>query len=53
MGHVDSKSAHGVFYRLDQLKPGTDVELEGRHARQGYKLKLTVLERPTQTAQAR
>lgn len=25
VGHVDSKFAHGVFYRLDQLKPGNDV----------------------------
>jgi LPXTG-site transpeptidase (sortase) family protein len=25
VGHVDSKISHGVFYRLDQLKPGNDV----------------------------
>jgi hypothetical protein len=29
------------------------VELEGRHARQDYKLKLTVLERPTRPIQQR
>ena len=25
VGHVDSKISRGVFYRLDQLKPGNDV----------------------------
>jgi LPXTG-site transpeptidase (sortase) family protein len=25
VGHVDSKIARGVFYRLDELKPGNDV----------------------------
>jgi serine protease DegS len=39
--------------RVSSLKPGAEVELEGRHARQVYKLKLTVLERPTRPIQQR
>ena len=39
--------------RVSSLKPGAEVELDGRHARQSYKLKLTVLERPTRPVQQR
>jgi S1-C subfamily serine protease len=44
-------SAQDLVARVSSLKPGAEVELEGRHARQTYKLKLTVLERPTRPAQ--
>jgi len=45
-------SAQDLVARVSALKPGADVELEGRHARQSYKIKLTVLERPTRPVQS-
>jgi serine protease DegS len=44
-------SAQDLVARVSALKPGADVELEGRHAARGYKIKLTVLERPTRPVQ--
>jgi S1-C subfamily serine protease len=44
-------SAQDLVARVSSLKPGAEIELEGRHARQAYKFKLTVLERPTRPAQ--
>jgi S1-C subfamily serine protease len=44
-------SAQDLVARVSALKPGAQVELEGRHARQGYKIRLTVLERPTRPVQ--
>jgi hypothetical protein len=46
-------NAQDLVARVSALKPGAEVELEGHHARQGYKLKLTVLERPTRPIQQR
>jgi serine protease DegS len=46
-------NAQDLVARVSSLKPGAQVELEGRHARQSYKLKLTVLERPTRSIQKR
>ena len=46
-------NAQDLVARVSALKPGAEVELEGRHARQGYKLRLTVLERPTRPIQQR
>ena len=46
-------NAQDLVARVSALKPGAEVELEGRHARQSYKLKLTVLERPTRPIQPR
>jgi serine protease DegS len=46
-------NAQDLVARVSALKPGAEVELEGRHARQGYKLSLTVLERPTRPIQPR
>jgi serine protease DegS len=46
-------NAQDLVARVSSLKPGAEVELEGRHARQPYKLKLTVLERPTRPIQQR
>jgi serine protease DegS len=45
------RSALDLVSRVSALKPGTEVELEGHHARQAYKIKLTVLERPTRPIQ--
>jgi serine protease DegS len=45
-------SAQDLVARVSALKPGAVVELEGRHAAQSYKIKLTVLERPTRPVQA-
>ena len=44
-------SAQDLIARVSSLKPGAEVELEGRHARQAYKIRLTVLERPTRPVQ--
>jgi Do/DeqQ family serine protease len=44
------KSAQDLVSRVAALKPGENVELEGRHGRQSYKLKLKVIERPTRQA---
>ena len=46
-------NAQDLVARVSALKPGAEVELDGRHARQSYKLKLTVLERPTRPIQPR
>ena len=44
-------SAQDLVARVSGLKPGAAVELEGRHAQRTYKIKLTVLERPTRPVQ--
>ena len=44
-------SAQDLVARVSALKPGAAVELEGRHAARSYKIKLTVLERPTRPVQ--
>ncbi len=44
-------SAQDLIARVSSLKPGAEVELEGRHAHQAYKIRLTVLERPTRPVQ--
>ncbi len=44
-------NAQDLVARVSALKPGAEVELEGRHAGQSYKLNLTVLERPTRPIQ--
>jgi serine peptidase DegS len=53
LGGEPVHSAQDLVARVSSLKPGAEVELEGRHARQAYKLKLTVLERPTRPIQSR
>jgi S1-C subfamily serine protease len=45
-------SAQDLVARVSALKPGAEVELEGRHALQSYKIKLMVLERPTRPVQS-
>ena len=46
------RNAQDLVARIASLKPGVEVELEGRHGRQPYKLKLKVLERPVRNASA-
>jgi len=46
------KSAQDLVSRIAALKPGTRVELDGRHGRDPFKLALTVTERPTREAAA-
>jgi serine peptidase DegS len=41
------RSAQDLVARVSALKPGAEVELEAQHAKLSYKMKLTVLERPT------
>jgi serine protease DegS len=48
LGGEPVRSAQDLVARVSSLKPGADVELEARHARQSYKIHLTVLERPIQ-----
>jgi serine protease DegS len=44
-------SAQDLVARVSALKPGAEVELDGRHAARSYKIKLTVLERPIRPTQ--
>jgi len=47
------RSAQELVSRLAAIKPGTEVEVEGRRGRQAFKLKLKVVERPTRQLQQR
>ncbi|HEY0748390.1 MAG TPA: trypsin-like peptidase domain-containing protein [Steroidobacteraceae bacterium] len=51
LGGEEVHSAQDLVARVSALKPGAEVVLEGHHARQGYKIRLTVLERPTRPVQ--
>jgi len=51
LGTEAVRNAQDLVSRVASLKPGALVELEGRHGRQTYKVKLAVLERPTHQAQ--
>ncbi|HTV97205.1 MAG TPA: trypsin-like peptidase domain-containing protein [Steroidobacteraceae bacterium] len=46
------RSSQDLVSKLAQLKPGSEVELAGRHGQQPYTVKLPVSERPTRLAQA-
>jgi serine protease DegS len=45
------RSSQDLVIKLAALKPGSAVELAGRHGREPYKIKLQVIERPTRQAQ--
>jgi serine peptidase DegS len=45
------KSAQDLVSRVAALKPGASVELDGRHGRDPFKLRLKVIERPTRQVQ--
>jgi serine protease DegS len=51
LGGEPVHNAQDLVARVSALKPGSEVQLEGRHALQAYKIKLTVTERPTRPAQ--
>jgi serine protease DegS len=51
LGGEPVHNAQDLVARISALKPGTEVQIEGRHASQGYKIKLTVSERPTRPTQ--
>jgi serine protease DegS len=51
LGGEAVRSAQDVVVRVAALKPGAEVELEGRHAQKPYKLHIKVTERPTRDAQ--
>jgi serine protease DegS len=51
LGGEPVHNAQDLVARVSALKPGSEVQLEGRHALQVYKIKLTVTERPTRPAQ--
>jgi serine protease DegQ len=51
LGGEPVRNAQDLVSRVAALKPGADVELEARHLRANYKIKLTVLERPTRPIQ--
>src|SRR6201995_2730239 len=53
LGGDPVRSAQDLVARVSSLKPGAAIELKGRQAPQAYKLKLTVLERPTRPVQQR
>ncbi|HEX4243394.1 MAG TPA: trypsin-like peptidase domain-containing protein [Steroidobacteraceae bacterium] len=52
LGKEPVRSAQDLVSRLAALPPGTPVELEGRHGSARYKVKLTVMERPTRAVQS-
>jgi serine protease DegS len=52
LGTEAVQSAQDLVSRVAALKPGAQVELEGRHGRQAYEVKLKVLERPTRQIQS-
>ncbi len=52
LGGEPVHNAQELVSRIAALKPGDEVELEGRHAREPYKVKFKVLERPIRQAQA-
>jgi serine protease DegS len=47
LGGERVRSAQDLVAKVSALKPGAEVELEAQHAKLSYKMKLTVLERPT------
>ncbi len=51
VGGEPVRSAQDLVSRIAALKPGSQVEIEGRRGREKFKIKLAVLERPTRQAQ--
>jgi S1-C subfamily serine protease len=51
LGNEPVRSAQDLVSRLAALSPGVEVELQGRHGRQPYKINLKVQERPTRPVQ--
>jgi Do/DeqQ family serine protease len=53
LGGETVRNAQDLVSRIAALKPGSQVELDGQHGRQPYKIDLKVIERPTRAAQPR
>jgi serine protease DegS len=51
LGDEPVRSSQDLVSRVAALPPGVQVELEGRHGRQPFKINLKVVERPTRQAQ--
>ena len=51
LGGEPVRNSQDLVSRVASLKPGAEVELQGRHGQQAYKLKVLVLERPTRPVQ--
>ncbi len=51
LGKEPVRSAQDLVSRVAALTPGAQVQLEGQHGRQAYKVTLKVLERPTRPMQ--
>jgi serine protease DegS len=51
LGGEAVRSAQDLVSRVAALKPGSTVDIEARHTRDSYKIRLTVLERPTRPIQ--
>jgi serine protease DegS len=51
LGNEPVRSAQDLVSRVAALPPGVQVELEGRHGRQPFKINLKVVERPIRQAQ--
>ena len=51
VAHEPVRNSQDLVSRVAALPPGSEVEVEGRHGRQPYRLALKVLERPTRPAQ--
>jgi serine protease DegS len=52
LGHEPVRNAQDLVSRVAALPPGSVVDLEGRHGRESYEVKLKVLERPTRAVQS-
>jgi serine protease DegS len=50
VGGEPVRSAQDLVSRIAALKPGSQVQIEGRRGRETFKIKLAVLERPTRQA---
>jgi serine protease DegS len=51
LGNEPVRSAQDLVSRVAALPPGVQVELEGRHGRQPFRINLKVVERPIRQAQ--
>jgi serine protease DegS len=51
IGDETVRSAQDLVSKIAQLKPGAEVDIEGRHAREAYKIRVKVIERPTRPLQ--
>jgi len=53
LGGETMRNAQDLVSRIAALKPGSEIELDGQHGRQPYKIDLKVIERPTRAVQPR